>query len=161
MPEEFKIVKQNTADATVLSLEGVLDESAILESLFLDTRPHIRLNLRKVKRINSCGVREWINALKSLPADRTLEFWECSPAMVKQFNIIVNFAGPGKVRSIMAPYFCSACVKREEQVLEIEAHREALAQKRAPAFNCPTCGGAMEFDDFEERYFQFVEYQKP
>ena len=39
----------------------MIDEEADLEELARNLRPSIRFNLRGVKRINSFGVREWIN----------------------------------------------------------------------------------------------------
>ena len=106
--------------------------------------------------INSCGVREWVNAIKEISTEKQLEFVECSLPMIKQFNMVTNFGGHGKIISFMAPYFCPQCNKQFERLIVLNEHLETMLNLRTPVFSCPQCGGKLEFDDLEDKYFQFI-----
>ncbi len=71
-------------------------------------------------------------------------------------EFVANFLGHGKVTSFYAPYFCPKCKKEANVLLSVEAMARASSAK-APTEKCPTCKGAMEFDDIEEEYFSFLE----
>lgn len=113
-------------------------------------------HLAEVRRINSCGVREWVNFVRDLPNVTELTFTHCSPAIVTQLNMIFNFRGAAKVRSFFAPYICESCGTEDEKLLDVQSQFSSGQYNRVPDFSCEKCGQVMEFDDLPERYLSFL-----
>src|SRR5262249_58920428 len=68
------------------------------------------IDLGEIERINSCGVRDWVNWLTKVEkGGGRVVLVECSPAIVSQINLVNNFTGQGVVKSFFAPYFCPNC----------------------------------------------------
>lgn len=147
---------------TTLKLVGVVDEDNELVSLEskLSGGP-LLLDLSEIDRINSCGVRDWVNWLGRIEKNGARPvFISCSPAIVAQINLVHNFTAGGIVKSFYAPYYCPRCEK--EKLLRLET-RDLLAQApitNAPTCRCDECDGPMEFDDMEESYFAFLNNAK-
>jgi predicted Zn-ribbon and HTH transcriptional regulator len=139
----------------VITLGGDIDENASFVELAPRLRGHVVFDLSAVRRINSCGVREWVTFHRDLvPASVTsLEFRACSPQVVAQLNSIANFRGRASVRSFMAPFVCEGCGFEDERLVEVA---ESPMDTHLPEVRCPTCGLAMEFDDLAERYLSFL-----
>ena len=138
-----------------VTLGGDLDENVTFVELAPLLRGRVIFDLAEVRRINSCGVREWVMFHRDLvPASVTaVEFRACSPAVVAQLNTIANFRGRARVRSFLAPYVCEQCEIEEQRLVEV-AHdpgRTAL-----PAFPCPRCDAKMTLDDLPDRYLSFL-----
>jgi anti-anti-sigma regulatory factor len=141
---------------TIVEFFGEIDENADFAELRRRLKGEVVFHLAEVRRINSCGVREWVNFVRELPSVGELVFTHCSPAIVTQLNMIFNFRGDAKVRSFLAPYICEACGVEEEKLLDAKTHfpdRNALVP---PEFKCDKCSGKMEFDDLPERYLAFL-----
>ncbi|MCX5697679.1 MAG: hypothetical protein NTU54_06925 [Candidatus Omnitrophica bacterium] len=158
--ESLSVERQDTQDALFINFYGIIDENSIFGRVFETDKNRIVVNLRGVKRINSCGVREWVNALRSIPQEKRLEFVECSLAMIKQFNMISNFGSHGRIRSFMAPYFCSRCNRQFDKVVVLKEHLDKLLDLKAPDFTCSVCQDVLKFDDLEDKYFQFIVRQE-
>jgi len=142
-------------DVMRVELRGEIDENADFSDLRHTLRGNVDLRLEGITRINSCGVREWVNFVRGLDSVRTLSFSRCSPPVVLQLNTIYNFRGRARVRSFMAPYVCEACHNDEYKLLDVAEH---FPDRRAhvPAFRCRKCGGVMVFDELPERYLSFL-----
>ncbi len=140
----------------VVHFSGEVDENAGLERL----RPHLEgqvvFDLSGVRRMNSAGVREWVNFVRSLPQVSGLVFERCSPTIVSQLNMIYNFRGPAEVRSFYAPYVCEHCDVDVDVLLDVDAHFPDRDPAKVPGFECPECGQPLTFDDIPERYFAFI-----
>ena len=134
---------------------GEIDENADLSELKAQLSGDVEFQLDGVTRINSCGVREWVNFVREMGAVSSLRFTRCSPAIVTQLNTIYNFRGPARVWSLYAPYVCEACSVEESKLIDVRNHRPG-APPALPDFSCPKCGGPMDFDDIPERYFSFL-----
>ena len=80
------------------------------------------LTLDGITRINSCGVREWVNFVRDLQACDSLWFARCSPTVVMQLNTIYNFRGARGWSSFLAPYVCEACHVDEYKLLDVAEH---------------------------------------
>ncbi len=161
MSNRMKYQRIDDEEKTVLWLNGVIDEETDLESITVNLRPTIRFNLRGVSRINSFGVREWINMVQSLGERHVLEFEECSVPIVEQLNMISNFFGNGSVISFHAPYMCGVCNDHETEVLIKAGEMDSDCRVSAPKKRCPDCDAVMEFDDIESEYFLFLEFGEP
>jgi hypothetical protein len=141
---------------TKVVLVGAITEDVDLTPL-LEVAPlqGLVFDLQDVVQINSCGVREWIHFVRALStASRPYAFRRCSPAIVRQLNMISNFAGTADVESVMLPYYCDNCSHEENREL-------ALAAGPLPSIEteteCPVCQGALTFDDLAETYLSFAE----
>jgi hypothetical protein len=146
----------------VVTFSGAIDEDSELLDALKGVSGYVQFDLSGVAAINSCGVREWINALRELDGKVTLfEFTRVSVPMVQQFNMIVNARGNGRVVSFMAPYYCPQCRKPREMLLTPESDKELqqAGALSAPERKCPGCGSTLEFDEIEEKYLNFLEMQ--
>jgi len=157
MNQKFQAAITQKEDVCYVKLSGVIDEDNGLSGLY-DQIPAgtTVINLAEIERINSCGVRDWVNWLGRLEKKgANVILVECSPAIVAQINLVHNFTGNGAVKSFFAPYFCPAC--DIEKVLLIEAAEMAgQTPPKAPICRCDECDGVMDFDDMEESYFAFL-----
>lgn len=146
-------------DATVVTMSGAITEDCNIEKLAeeLKGREKIRLELASVRRINSAGVREWVNFIKDLSAKAQVELVECSPPLVDQLNVFANFAGAARVVSIQAPFLCVDCDEEASVVLDVTG----TPQIPPASPSCKKCGKEMEFDNLVDAYFHFIAYIEP
>lgn len=138
--------------AITVAFTGEIDEHADFTPLRARLRGVVGFELGAIRRINSCGVREWVNFVRDLPEVSELTFAACSTAFVTQLNMIYNFRGPARVRSFHAPYACDGCGYDEERLVEVGPDRRV----ELPSPVCPRCGEPMQFDDLPERYLSFL-----
>lgn len=141
---------------TTVEFFGEIDENADFAELRRRLSGSVVFHLADVRRINSCGVREWVNFVRDLPGVTDLVFTHCSPAIVTQLNMIYNFRGQAKVRSFYAPYVCEHCHTEEEKLLDVQSQFAGGAGDGVPGFTCDKCSRSMEFDDLPERYLSFL-----
>lgn len=157
MSPRLQATVHHREDITFLKLAGVIDEDNDLASLAERVgQGTVIVDFGDVERINSCGVRDWVNWLGRVERDGAkVVLVECSPAIVAQVNLVTNFTGQGVVKSFYAPYFCPQC--NREKVLLVET-RDTVGQTpfRAPTCRCDECDGPMDFDDMEQSYFAFL-----
>src|SRR5688572_8525470 len=97
----MKFSVEEQSDATRVILSGDISEETDFEPILQIAGP-IVLDLAGISRINSCGVREWINFVVHLrQGGRELILERCAPVVVTQLNTIYNFTGGGQVRSVL------------------------------------------------------------
>lgn len=138
-------------DGATFKLDGTIDEFAQLpppESL----PSAVTFDLGAIRRINSLGVRKWMQYLASL-AERPVTLVRCPPAVVEQLNCIRNFRGHAKIESVLLPYACDACSRVNYVTMELQPN---AASKVPATSNCTTCGAECEFDDVADRYLGFA-----
>jgi hypothetical protein len=140
-------------DGGVVELGGEIDERCDFAPLTTRLGGNAVLDLSRIRRINSQGVRAWIDFLRDAPV-RSLVFRRCSPAVITQVNMIANFRGPATIESFLAPYVCEACEIELEHLIVVADYRRGAGG--VPAVTCPSCGAAMAFDEVPERYFSFL-----
>jgi hypothetical protein len=143
-----------------VKLGGVIDEdnelNELAEKIPMGTAV---IDLGEIERINSCGVRDWVNWLSKLEYNGTRSVLvECSPAIVAQINLVNNFTGNGVVKSFYVPYFCPEC--DEEKVLLVEATDMGPPPHEPPTCRCDECDLVMDFDDMPDSYFAFLSNQR-
>jgi anti-anti-sigma regulatory factor len=160
MSHKFQSSIQHRAEVSYVKLGGVIDEDNELADL-ADKIPRgtAVIDLGEIERINSCGVRDWVNWLSKLETSGTRSVLvECSPAIVAQINLVNNFTGNGVVKSFYVPYFCPEC--DEEKVLLVEATDMGPPPHEPPTCRCDECDLVMDFDDMPDSYFAFLSNQK-
>lgn len=134
-------------------LRGSLTENADLAALATQLQGQVVVDLSGIKRINSCGVREWIKFVNQYVGPGvSLVLEKCSVTFVHQMNFISNFIGPCRVESVAVPLICSKCFAAREEVvgtspLQLETFRPGP---------CSKCGGEMERDFTPDEYFSFL-----
>jgi anti-anti-sigma regulatory factor len=151
---------QHRGDISYVKLGGVIDEDNELGELVekIPTGTAV-IDLGEIERINSCGVRDWVNWLSKLEYNGTRSVLvECSPAIVAQINLVNNFTGNGVVKSFYVPYFCPEC--DEEKVLLVEASDMGPPPHEPPTCRCDECDLVMDFDDMPDSYFAFLSNQR-
>lgn len=150
----FHIESRMEADRLVLQLSGIIDENANLTPLTSARAAEIRLELSHVQRINSFGVRAWLEAVRSIPSSCRLVLAACSTAIVDQCNMVAEFHGHGVIESFYAPLICESCGE-ETQVLFATADCRARGGV-LPEIPCPRCQRVMDIDDLAEQYLAFL-----
>ncbi len=161
MSQKFHAAVHQRDDVSYVKLSGVIDEDNELVELTerIPGGGTVVIDLGEVERINSCGVRDWVNWLSTVeakPAEVVLV--ECSPAIVAQINLVNNFTGNGVVKSFYIPYFCPEC--DGEKVLLAEAVDMGPPPHEPPTCRCDECDQPMDFDDMPDSYFAFLSNQK-
>src|SRR5499427_3857404 len=160
MSQKFQASVQHRGDVSYVKLGGVIDEDNELTDLVDKIPPGTAvIDLGEIERINSCGVRDWVNWLGKLEGNNTrVVLVECSPAIVAQINLVNNFTGQGVVKSFYVPYFCPEC--DEEKVLLVEAGDMGPPPHEPPTCRCDECDLVMDFDDMPDSYFAFLSNQR-
>ncbi len=160
MSQKFTAGVHHRDDVTFVKLSGVIDEDNELTDLTEKIPGGTAvIDLGEVERINSCGVRDWVNWLGKIETGQTdVVLVECSPAIVAQINLVNNFTGAGVVKSFYVPYFCPEC--DEEKVLLCEATDMGPPPHEPPTCRCDECDLVMDFDDMPDSYFAFLSNQK-
>ncbi len=148
-------IEEQSGVGWLVRVSGEITERADFRALTsLAETASLRLDLAGVEQINSCGVREWIHFVRCLSAKpHPFELIHCSPAIVRQMNMISNFCGNGTVRSVMLPYYCGPCGVEEMRMLELPSAGQRPEVEAA--ITCQKCGKNAEFDDLPDAYLTF------
>ncbi len=155
MSELVATVEQRRGGATVIKLVGVIDEHNDLAALVERVeRGKTLINLSGVVAINSQGMRDWSNWLASLEKKGIHpELVACSPAIVAQLNLVKGFAGHSVIKTLQAPYRCTACALDRLVLVNIT---DIGKRMKPPESRCEACGLAMTVVDETGTYFSFV-----
>ena len=148
----LEVTEKDGADHVAIS--GIIDENADLSALAELGGRAIEVSMRGVRRINSFGVRAWIDVVRKIPQSTKLQFVQCPPPVVDQCNMVAGFLGHGRLISFFAPMVCAECDEQIDQLFLTAACRDNGG--KLPATLCPRCGRPMEVDDLEEQYLLFV-----
>jgi anti-anti-sigma regulatory factor len=142
------------AAGTAVALRGDIDEKSGFARLVDDVKDGAVLDLSGVERINSVGVRNWMELMQALEKQgKRVTLACCAVPVVHQLNMIARFSGAATVASIKAPFLCPAC--EMSRVVDVDLARPVEPQIAAPV-TCPKCRTAMEFDDVPASYFGFA-----
>src|SRR5262244_1309282 len=160
MNQKFQAAVHQKDEVTYVKLGGVIDEdNELVELTDRIASGTTVIDLADIERINSCGVRDWVNWLTRIERNGArVVLVECSPAIVAQINLVNNFTGNGVVKSFYVPYFCPEC--DEEKVLLVEASDMGPPPHEPPTCRCDECDLVMDFDDMPDSYFAFLSNQR-
>lgn len=151
----INVQKEQKGNVLVVKISGSIEESANFDQLIGPPVGEMAINCKDIPRINSVGVKSWIKYFQSCQAKGSkLSFFECSPAIVEQINLISNFTCGGKVESIYLPFACANC--KTELVGLFKAEDLKKINFDVPALKCTKCGGQASFDDIPDEYFGFL-----
>ncbi|MBO5754145.1 MAG: hypothetical protein J6S69_10770, partial [Proteobacteria bacterium] len=141
---------------TYLKLKGILDEDNLLANFLGQIQGRLLLiDMAEIERINSCGVRDWVNWLNQIQAlGVAVILLRCSPVVVSQANMVTNFAADAFIHSFYAPYVHPDTGDEQSVLLFTEDIRQNQPIRAPKIFN--ESGEELEFDEFEESYFAFI-----
>jgi anti-anti-sigma regulatory factor len=152
----LKVEKEQKGETLILTITGDVVEGVDFATLIDKTAPDTVLNCKGVTRLNSVGVKAWIGYFqKEWKQGTKFRFVECSPAVVEQINLIMNFSCGGTVESMYLPFSCVACKKNLAALFKVEDLKRAGL--KPPTIKCTHCGGQAPFDDIPEEYFLFMQ----
>ena len=149
---QWQVVKDG--ERTRVVLRGDFTEATRFDELLPAMVGRVVFDTAQVTYMNSLGVRSWCEFLRQARI-QGYEFHACSVPFILQASMVRDVIGRGTVTSFFAPFHCIGCDHQDERLLQSAA---ILASNlEPPVFKCPSCGGALEFDDLPERYFAFLE----
>jgi hypothetical protein len=156
----FKINNEPRGQVRYLEFHGNIDEDAVFSNLQVAGDTEITLDLEHVTGVNSCGIREWMKWLKTIPAGVKLNYVNCPKLIVDQMNMVAGFFPPGStVESFYVPYYCESC-SNETQVPFLRGKHFEGKNVTAPAeIKCQSCAETAEMDVIQAKYFKFLENQ--
>jgi serine/threonine protein kinase len=127
---------------TLLSFSGAVDEQFRGAEIGSALRGVTVLNLSRVSRVTSFGVREWLNMMRSVQPGATLFLARCSSAILTQLRLIRGFAGPAVVVSFFAEYHCDTC--GADTLRSVVCGATSLVETKS---TCAQCGASAALDD--------------
>jgi anti-anti-sigma regulatory factor len=139
----------------MVRLAGIINEDNHLQDHLNEVMNRkVVVNLSGVKRINSCGVRDWVRWIIQVESrENALYLTQVSPPLIGQINLVKNFCSNATVLSFQAPYRCPSCETESVQTLTTHSIEDG---KPPPAAVCEACGEPLEFDALPGSYFAFV-----
>ncbi|MBN21870.1 MAG: hypothetical protein CL678_11370 [Bdellovibrionaceae bacterium] len=151
----LNVVKEKKGDTLTVILTGAIEETVDFNEMIGDPGPSLWVNVKGISRINSVGVKAWIQYFQKLKESGVeVRIQECSTAMVEQMNLIKNFMAGAEVESIYVPFGCTQC--GAELVGNFTLKKIKELEFEIPDLKCTKCGGSAEFDDVPEEYFSFL-----
>lgn len=152
--EKFKFEQTLRDNKKVVLLSGMIDEDTALEEILKLGSPLV-FNFKGITAINSCGVRNWVNFLKSF-GDANAAFEECPPTIVKQMNMIPSFTAGAKITSVYVPYTCDRCEKEAMVLIDTSQFSKGKTPV-TESMPCKECKqGELELDGHPTQYFAFI-----
>ena len=149
----FSVERHERSGVKHLHLSGVIDEFSDL-SFLAHHDGDVVVHLGEVRRINSFGVRLWIDGVRAIPAESNVVYEDVPVPLVEQMNMIHDFFGRGQVATFLAPMVCNSCGRTETVLFRVQD-----CKKEEPVHldsNCGACDVKMELDDIEEQYLAFL-----
>jgi hypothetical protein len=151
----LKVKKEKVGNDLNVWIQGFIDETSDFNQALGVLPPAVNLYTKEVSRINSTGVKAWLQYFRAARDKGTkLKFLECSSAIVEQINLIPDFTCGGTVASICVPYLCAKCGEELHKISTTEEIKKTGF--KIPNIKCDGCGGDASFDDIAAEYFRFL-----
>ena len=155
--EKLKLKKKSIPEQKTcyLKFSGSITEETVFDSLLGLPEPILIFDMEELSMINSCGIRSWILFLDSVSkVKEKLIYWNCPVFLVEQFNMVHGFIPKNSVvESFKAPFFCSTCDESKSVLIKTADTKRG---SQIPEQVCSKCSTAMEFDAFEDQFFEFL-----
>lgn len=149
-------VQARDKGCVVAVLEGDITEHARFDMRLVGER--VVLDLAGVRRINSEGLRQFLNFLSELVRASAVAAERCSSSFVMQLNMLPELSSRLTVRSVFVPFECPRCLHEQEILIDAPAGEEGAPPQRPtlPRMECKRCGTPMVCAEPEDRYFAFL-----
>lgn len=156
----LKVKNEMRGQSAYIEFQGGIDEDAVFSNVAVVGANEVVLDMEGVTGVNSCGIREWIKWLKTLPSGVKLNYVNCPKLVVDQMNMVAGFFPQGsKIESFYTPYYCEGC--GNETMVPFFNGKEFSGSKVSAPENvkCSSCGEPAEMDVIEAKYFKFLDNQ--
>jgi eukaryotic-like serine/threonine-protein kinase len=154
------ISRFRVGNITHVRVSGVIDETFPLTPGSADLTGIVIVDLGRVDRISSFGVRKWIEFVSRLPSGAISMYTVFAPpVVVDQLNMVEGFAGVSRVLTVLAPYTCRTCSEDRLRVVNLMDEAQIISENRAPEHNCPVCANPLEFADLPGEFFDYARRQ--
>lgn len=161
MSEALEIERKVVGEVLCLTLKGNITEDSHIEAVATDLKPLVIIDTAGIQRINSYGIRQWVNVMKQVAGSVTqLIFHRCPPAFVEQLNMISNFGGGGIVYSFYLPYYSEAESTERLMLYELPAGKSPAEAPSPEEVAAGQGASGFAFNDVEDEYFYFLQLQK-
>ncbi|MBK9321724.1 MAG: hypothetical protein IPM97_02005 [Bdellovibrionaceae bacterium] len=152
---KFDVKMDKAGESLKVNLAGSIDEDADFTQLSLAGASKIEIEMSGLKSINSCGIREWIKWLSTVPASK-ISFNQCPKVIVDQINMVDGFLpANAKVESFFVPYYNDDS-GAEKNVLFRYGTEFSDSAVMPPSDVKDDDGNPMEMDVIESKYFKFI-----
>lgn len=141
-------IASDHATGTHVCLVGEITEGAKVPGLGQLPRPLV-LDLSGVRYINTAGSLWLVNLLEEMGGGIAAE--RCSPAVVRQLNLLPHLSDHLKVLSVVLPYECPKCQVGYNVDVRVGTRRPSLPERR-----CGSCNEKLVPDDPVDYYFAFL-----
>lgn len=154
----FYFERKEENNKVFLFFFGNIDENASFTGAILDGAQDLVIDLEKVEAINSCGIRDWIQWLKTSPADCKIEYRNCPKVIVDQMNMIKGFLPENAhVESFYVPYYAP-----DSDIEKMILYRKGVDFKDdsvdiQDTYTDPDTNEEYEIDVIPEKYFKFIQ----
>jgi ABC-type transporter Mla MlaB component len=157
-PATLQVERIEAGGAMLVSFSGRMSESFRGSALGRELRGVVVLDLARVERITSYGVREWLQMLAEAEERvDALYLVRCSEAVSNQLSMIRAFVGSGQIVSFYAPYQCEHCSCLFSALIDCEQDHAELLRSQPPIASCPQCRHETRaLDDDPASAFVFV-----
>jgi DNA-directed RNA polymerase subunit RPC12/RpoP/anti-anti-sigma regulatory factor len=156
----MEVQKELNGTALKAKISGVIDENTNFGAQIGTNFTELSVDCQAVSRINSMGVKYWINYFTSLTGKgMKVDLLNCPPPVVDQMSLVDTFHSNCHVVSVMVPYECVHCKKEFVTVMKTSDLKKS-DDLTLPELKCTSCQGKAVFSDIEEEYFAFLSYTK-
>src|SRR4051812_32727417 len=147
-------VDRNGNESTIF-LEGEIDERANMVEIFNRMGKNVRLNLKLVTRINSQGVKHWIQFFRNAAETGVkLKYVECSPPITHFLPMFIRLGAGNEVESVYAPFTCLKCNQYSEHLIKTVDF--SAVKPQITGRKCEACTGELEMAELSQDYFAFL-----
>ena len=148
----FEIVNQENRYKFIGVISETSDFSPILENDF----EVIYVDLVGVERINSVGVREWVESFRK--SNKKYIFHNIPAFIMEQFNMVPGLIPPGSIiDSFYGNYYCDYCGNETSHRFKIGLNFKPDDREFPETIECIHCGEEAEAD-FDEAFFSIFNY---
>lgn len=151
---KFDIKLNDNGGALQVKVVGIIDEDVDFAGFPLQGQ-QIEFDLKDLKSINSCGIREWIKWMGTA-SNAKISLHNCPKVIVDQINMVDGFLpSNGEVQSFFVPYY-SEEAGSEKNILFTRGKEFNEGAVNAPPSVKDEEGNEMEMDVIESKYFKFL-----
>ena len=140
-----------------IEISGNICEYSTFSADFSKFNDEVWIVFKDIVGINSCGVREWLNAIKK--TNTKIHFVDVPAILMKQYSMIFDFFGTRPIiESFEVFYVCEQCEYEEQRILKVseEISMDHYGHLTSPEFVCEKCNIPLIFDHDPNSYFFFL-----
>jgi hypothetical protein len=154
---KFNLNHKKTKDTLEIQVAGTINEDARFDTLDMSNSKTVNIDLKDIVAINSCGVREWVKWIDSIPKGTSIQYRNVPSAIIDQMNMIFGFLPENaRVDSFFVPYYCESCLLVTPLLINIQKDSDVSHLKIEDSIPCQKCKNPAELDILGAKYFKFL-----